>query len=830
MISAQAPVTAKTLEAWNARRAGDDTRLRVANNKNPTVAGLAARGAALRDSFAGLDGDGDGVLARSEFFKAAAAHVDLRLQALRAQRAAKARFQFDMYARLGKEAEKTARGVFVKEPKRHLYACDDGRGDAAPEPGCWDGCDEGEDVVALYVVVSADDHLALLPHFLAHWIGELGVRAANVLVDVNSNAPTTATRRGALDPIHAVLRAAGVPAANVFNWTTTNFTSAEKRRRFDRVLKVPAFLEARLAATPGRGGWIALADVDEFPILPSPLGGGAPSRTLAAHLTKLAAGGFTVLAGYTVDRSRKGGSLEAPRAAPSIWKQFPVRSAITARCAECRANKAVAYRRFGSPQTAWNSDKGGHHAEHFTLPSARCEAVERWAEVAHFKWWGDLDSYLAKRVTDAGRVAKATQEMLDVLGAAESRTARAARLDVKPYALGQERRPVEVMRAEFAETPDKIPTCLGAPTTQSLKAHLKATARASGVVPFHPPRAARPKPADGDTDAWWLALTRAVARYCRCRGYERKISNVPAACVRGLSPPTKPPRLSVAVLSYLPSEVSRLRATACHYASLGAVVGKVLVQWNGPAPAPVIDCAHVPPDKGDPKFSVDVEVVAFERNTLLNRYASPEKLSQFPAVLLQDDDVRYSRKALRAFSAVHVLFPDAVLGLQGRIALYSDVAPGFYANPDRKGGNLVEYQYNMLTGKTSVVSPDTVAAFATAVPAASRRFIDDGHRPTCEDMTLHWLHATRHPRTPPIWLELPTKDALDLDTVAVNGSQSGEMHLDVKNWTVWNSNVGRPRHRRDVVTRLTGRCHTGTGPSCAEPASTDSPTNSGPTP
>ena len=413
MISAQAPVTAKTLEAWNARRAGDDKRLRVANNKNPTVAGLAARGAALRDSFAGLDGDGDGVLARSEFFKAAAAHVDLRLQALRAQRAAKARFQFDMYARLGKEAEKTARGVFVKEPKRHLYACDDGRGDAAPEPGCWDGCDEGEDVVALYVVVSADDHLALLPHFLAHWIGELGVRAANVLVDVNSNAPTTATRRGALDPIHAVLRAAGVPAANVFNWTTTNFTSAEKRRRFDRVLKVPAFLEARLAATPGRGGWIALADVDEFPILPSPLGGGAPSRTLAAHLTKLAAGGFTVLAGYTVDRSRKGGSLEAPRAAPSIWKQFPVRSAITARCAECRANKAVAYRRFGSPQTAWNSDKGGHHAEHFTLPSARCEAVERWAEVAHFKWWGDLDSYLAKRVTDAGRVAKATQEKLE---------------------------------------------------------------------------------------------------------------------------------------------------------------------------------------------------------------------------------------------------------------------------------------------------------------------------------------------------------------------------------------------------------------------------------
>ena len=82
-----------------------------------------------------------------------------------------------MYARLGKEAEDGPRRL-RQGAKRHLYACDDGRGDAAPEPGCWDGCDEGEDVVALYVVVSADDHLALLPHFLAHWIGELGVRAA----------------------------------------------------------------------------------------------------------------------------------------------------------------------------------------------------------------------------------------------------------------------------------------------------------------------------------------------------------------------------------------------------------------------------------------------------------------------------------------------------------------------------------------------------------------------------------------------------------------------------------------------------------------------------
>ena len=96
------------------------------------------------------------------------------------------------------------------------------------------------------------------------------------------------------------------------------------------------------------------------------------------------------MAWETSKRSRDG-SLEQPRPRESIWAQFPVRSGITVDCEECRANKAVAYRFAGTPSTDWNSDKGGHHAEHFTLKSAKCESVEKWVEVAHFKWWGDLD-------------------------------------------------------------------------------------------------------------------------------------------------------------------------------------------------------------------------------------------------------------------------------------------------------------------------------------------------------------------------------------------------------------------------------------------------------
>ena len=82
-----------------------------------------------------------------------------------------------------------------------------------------------------------------------------------------------------------------------------------------------------------------------------------------------------------------------------------------------------------------------------------------------------------------------------------------------------------------------------------------------------------------------------------------------------------------------------------------------------------------------------------------------------------------------------------------------------------------------------MLAADAVAAFMERAPAASKRFIADGNRPTCEDMTLHWVHASAHPSTPPIWIELSTHDALDLDTVVPsNGTASGEMHLDVVDW------------------------------------------------
>ncbi|KAH8058827.1 glucuronosyl-N-acetylglucosaminyl-proteoglycan 4-alpha-N-acetylglucosaminyltransferase [Aureococcus anophagefferens] len=125
-------------------------------------------------------------------------------------------------------------------------------------------------------------------------------------------------------------------------------------------------------------------------------------------------------------------------------------------------------------------------------------------------------------------------------------------------------------------------------------------------------------------------LAAIVLRYCRCRGEERRWSQPPKVCDSSgdLRDPSRyvrdamrravgGPKLTVAILTYLPSAAARLRETVCHYARMGGVVDRVLVQWN--------DAKSKPPDLSrcaavGAKSGVRVDVRAFAKNTLLNRY------------------------------------------------------------------------------------------------------------------------------------------------------------------------------------------------------------------
>ena len=70
------------------------------------------------------------------------------------------------------------------------------------------------------------------------------------------------------------------------------------------------------------------------------------------------------------------------------------------------------------------------------------------------------------------------------------------------------------------------------------------------------------------------------------------------------------------------------------------------------------------------KSNNPVVVLEPKTNTLLNRYRHGKRVAT-ESVLLQDDDVRYSRGALRAFAAGHALFPDHVLGARRHLSSQS---------------------------------------------------------------------------------------------------------------------------------------------------------------
>ena len=166
-------------------------------------------------------------------------------------------------------------------------------------------------------------------------------------------------------------------------------------------------------------------------------------------------------------------------------------------------------------------------------------------------------------------------------------------------------------------------------------------------------------------------------------------------------------------------------------------------------------------------------------------------------MLLQDDDVRYGDRAVRTFHVVSALFPRSVVGVNGRLALsyagggpatyyHSDKAPGGFLEDGarrRDGRNTSRYLYNMATGTTSVLKRALIERFLVDVPPASRAYITD-HKPTCEDMTLHFL-ASNATRQPPIWFELHSTDGGELDKAPDAPATAGgvQMHLRVAGWT-----------------------------------------------
>lgn len=162
---------------------------------------------------------------------------------------------------------------------------------------------------------------------------------------------------------------------------------------------------------------------------------------------------------------------------------------------------------------------------------------------------------------------------------------------------------------------------------------------------------------------------------------------------------------------------------------------------------------------------VGYEVVVEERNTLLNRYRHSHRLAT-TATLLQDDDVLHSPAALRAFAWMLLAAPKQILG----------VSPerDYDHQPDADAKHRYAYvfhprggPYSFLLGQTSVLDGKYLSDFLALAPRTSLTYIMS-HKPTCEDLTLHFYVSNR--------TRLPPAVFLDLEPIMVSGPRSAQMH------------------------------------------------------
>ena len=313
---------------------------------------------------------------------------------------------------------------------------------------------------------------------------------------------------------------------------------------------------------------------------------------------------------------------------------------------------------------------------------------------------------------------------------------------------------------------------------------------------------------------YWRAVAHELRDYCECRAQELGVAGDAAAVglraslfqakscrvsKRALTEYARDPgQLTVVVMAYLPEQNARLDRLVCSYAR-SAMIRKVLLLWNGPAEGvPNATCAHAwrssqagfysaalraPKRLDRPGPEASLEIVVERKNTLLNRYRHGRRCVT-EAVLLQDDDIFHHQETLEAMSWLQHAAPDQVVGTypERDWHLNAETSEYEYVFHPKK---TKRKQYSFLLGQTSVVGRSTLEDFLHGAPRASLAYIVS-HKPTCEDLTLHYFKSNRTGLPPIVFSDLAP------DTIM--GSRSDQMHTSVSR-KAWNARRERCLNR-----------------------------------
>ena len=245
--------------------------------------------------------------------------------------------------------------------------------------------------VRLVSCVGVEGELALLPHFVDHYLA-LGVRPERVHVLLNARDAGSP----ALEAAAALLAARGVTGAVPWIAPYTSDSMWARRRE----------LQAEVADARD---WIVSADVDELHEYPDTL-----ARVLA-HCERV---GANAVQGVFVDRLAEGGTLAEVRAEPALAEQFPLRAdAIGALGGSGRHHDRYGTVKLVAMRGAVLPSRGGHHplggqsgvrllqgAPLGALPDAADpEGRFGWPfRVHHYKWTATLVPGLRRRLGTPG--------------------------------------------------------------------------------------------------------------------------------------------------------------------------------------------------------------------------------------------------------------------------------------------------------------------------------------------------------------------------------------------------------------------------------------------
>jgi len=192
--------------------------------------------------------------------------------------------------------------------------------------------------VWIFTSVAADyDGAVLLKQFVHHYT-DLGIKAENFLVVINSKS---GFRTAEFDECAKILDNLGIP---YHEWLTQYSSEVMYKHRMQLLEKVPPT------------DWIVHADNDEF----HSYGG----KSVIDFLKEMDKKGYNEVRGTYVDRVSKSGELSKLKEEPGMFQQFPLRCSVIKTVAGGRDFKTMAYKGY------WRTDRGNHQV----LRAARAKA------------------------------------------------------------------------------------------------------------------------------------------------------------------------------------------------------------------------------------------------------------------------------------------------------------------------------------------------------------------------------------------------------------------------------------------------------------------------